>query len=86
MDVNACDSCKKLSIEEPLLGVIETRAVRPGAMSSQPTDPLLGFRVVVLNRPVPFEEDWLHLSITMFCKVCIQRKVAELLASMSPPI
>ena len=85
MDMNVCEGCKKLNIEEPMLGVVETRAVRPGAMSPQPTDPLLGFRVVVLDRPVRFEEDWLHLSVTMFCRICIQRKVAELLASMFPP-
>ena len=82
MDVKACEGCKKLNLEEPLLGVAETRAIRPGAMSAQPTDPLIGFRVVVTNRPVPFEEYWLRLPVMMLCKTCAEKKVAELLADL----
>jgi hypothetical protein len=82
MDTKPCESCNKLNIDEPLLGVIETRAVRPGAMSAQPTDPLISFRVVVTNRPAPFEDDWLHLTIVILCKACTKKKVAELLDAL----
>ena len=82
MDVKACEICKKLNTEEPLLGVIETRAPRPGAMSANPTDPLISFRVVVTNRAVPFEEDWLRLHTMMLCKTCSEKRVDELLAEL----
>jgi hypothetical protein len=82
MDVKACEICKKLNTEEPLLGVIETRAPRPGAMSANPTDPLISFRVVVTNRAVPFEEDWLRLHTMMLCKTCSEKRVGELLAEL----
>jgi hypothetical protein len=82
MDVKACEICKQLNTEEPLLGVIETRAPRPGAMSANPTDPLISFRVVVTNRAVPFEEDWLRIHTMMLCKTCSEKRVEELLAEL----
>lgn len=49
MIVKACEQCKALNTERKILQVLEIRAAKSRELVPQPTDPLVGVRILSLD-------------------------------------